>query len=73
VKGPPEWDPKVDGTRPGEFETDKQALAKLIDRYTRRPAGFEWPAHPFFGRMREEDWMRLGYLHLDHHLRQLGA
>ncbi len=26
--------------------------------------------HPFFGTMEHPDWMRWGYLHADHHLRQ---
>jgi hypothetical protein len=26
--------------------------------------------HPFFGSMQHTDWMRWGYLHADHHLRQ---
>jgi Protein of unknown function (DUF1569) len=73
VQGPPEWDPKAQGTQPKEFESDRKELKKLIDRYTKPPRGFEWPAHPFFGRMSHKDWMRLGYLHLDHHLRQFGA
>jgi hypothetical protein len=30
------------------------------------------PAHPIFGRMTEAEWMRWGYLHTDHHLRQFG-
>ena len=30
------------------------------------------PAHPMFGPMTPEDWMRWGYLHADHHLRQFG-
>ncbi len=30
------------------------------------------PSHPIFGRMTAADWMRLGYLHADHHLRQFG-
>jgi Protein of unknown function (DUF1569) len=29
-------------------------------------------AHPTFGRMSRADWMRWGYLHADHHLRQFG-
>jgi Protein of unknown function (DUF1569) len=29
-------------------------------------------AHPFFGQMSKADWMRWGYLHADHHLRQFG-
>ncbi len=28
--------------------------------------------HPMFGAMRHRDWMRWGYLHADHHLRQFG-
>jgi len=27
-------------------------------------------SHPFFGSMEHADWMRWGYLHADHHLRQ---
>ncbi len=30
------------------------------------------PSHPMFGPMMETDWMRWGYLHADHHLRQFG-
>jgi hypothetical protein len=30
------------------------------------------PTHPMFGPMTERDWMRWGYLHADHHLRQFG-
>ena len=30
------------------------------------------PSHPMFGPMTPEDWMRWGYLHADHHLRQFG-
>ncbi|HEX4576738.1 MAG TPA: DinB family protein [Edaphobacter sp.] len=30
------------------------------------------PTHPMFGPMTVEDWMRWGYLHADHHLRQFG-
>jgi hypothetical protein len=30
------------------------------------------PTHPMFGPMTEKDWMRWGYLHTDHHLRQFG-
>jgi hypothetical protein len=30
------------------------------------------PTHPMFGPMTAGDWMRWGYLHADHHLRQFG-
>ena len=29
--------------------------------------------HPFFGRMTGEEWDRLLWKHLDHHLRQFGV
>ncbi len=29
-------------------------------------------SHPIFGEMTAADWMRWGYLHADHHLRQFG-
>jgi hypothetical protein len=30
------------------------------------------PEHPMMGTMTTKDWMRWGYLHTDHHLRQFG-
>jgi|HubBroStandDraft_6_1064221.scaffolds.fasta_scaffold938884_1 Protein of unknown function (DUF1569) len=30
------------------------------------------PSHPMFGPMSAGDWMRWGYLHANHHLRQFG-
>jgi hypothetical protein len=29
-------------------------------------------SHPMFGAMSGDDWLRWGYLHADHHLRQFG-
>jgi hypothetical protein len=72
VKGPPEWDPDAAGSAPRQFEGDKTELRSLIDRFSRSPSNFPWPPHPFFGRMSQSEWFRLGYLHLDHHLRQFG-
>ncbi|WP_260706033.1 DUF1569 domain-containing protein [Edaphobacter flagellatus] len=35
--------------------------------------GTRWQeSHPIFGEMTAQDWMRWGYLHADHHLRQFG-
>jgi hypothetical protein len=69
----PELDQNIGGTPPGEFSVDLRELCELTNRFTRRPPDFEWRAHPHFGKMGDEDWMRLGYLHADHHLRQFGA
>jgi hypothetical protein len=69
----PELNQEVGGTPPREFAADVRDLAALIERFTRRPCDFEWRPHPHFGAMSERDWMRLGYLHTDHHFRQFGA
>ena len=73
VKTVPECDPKLGGTPPGQIENDLSELCKLIDRFTQQPAGSVWPQHPIFGPMSGKEWLRWGYLHADHHLRQFGA
>lgn len=69
----PEVDQLKSGTAPVGFEHDITELRTLLDRFTRRPQDFAWPTHPFLGQMSEREWMRLGYLHTDHHFRQFGA
>jgi hypothetical protein len=69
----PEVDPEKDGTPKGEFSADCRELLQLLDRFTRQPRDFAWQPHPIFGPMTDAEWMRWGYLHMDHHLRQFGA
>ena len=69
----PELDQHEGGTPPAGFESDMRALHELIDRFCLQPRDFEFQSHPHFGRMSEREWMRLAYLHTDHHLRQFGA
>jgi hypothetical protein len=70
---PRELDQQAKGAPTGEFASDLNELKRMVERYTRRPQDFEWPCHPYLGRMSEKEWMRLGYLHTDHHLRQFGT
>lgn len=69
----PELDQELNGTAPGIFEVDCQALVALIGRFTQRPREFEFRPHPMFLELTEWQWMRWGWLHTDHHLRQFGA
>lgn len=69
----PEIDQLVAGTRPAGFASDVQALEGLVRDVTAQPRGFEWQRHPIFGPLSDADWMRWGYLHMDHHLRQFGC
>jgi len=69
----PEMNQQLGGTKPREFDADVQELQTLIDRITQNEKDFQWGAHPLFGSMPDRDWLRWGYLHLDHHLRQFGV
>jgi hypothetical protein len=73
VKTVPECDPELGGTAPTELERDLIELRGLLERFTEQPPKFKWQPHPMFGRMTDKEWMRWGYLHMDHHLRQFGA
>ena len=69
----PEVDQDIGGTKPVDFQQDMNALVLLIEEFTEGRRGAEWNAHPIFGRLTEQEWMRWGYLHTDHHLRQFGV
>jgi hypothetical protein len=59
------------GTPPLEFEQDQ---ARLLETFARFCGCSELAAtHPMFGAMKRADWLRWGYLHADHHLRQFSA
>ena len=53
-----------------EFQVLTRAVVESMEAVAR---GTRYaPSHPMFGPMTPEDWMRWGYLHADHHLRQFG-
>jgi len=72
-KAVPELDQQIGGTSPVEFEADKRELLQLLERFARQPRDFQPQPHPHFGPLTDNEWMRLGYLHPDHHLRQFGV
>jgi prephenate dehydrogenase len=53
-----------------EFAVLVRAVVESMEAVARGPRYA--PSHPMFGPMSAEDWMRWGYLHADHHLRQFG-
>jgi hypothetical protein len=73
VKTRPEMDQEIGGTPPDDFEGDRRRLITLIERFTAHAKDAKFCPHPFFGDMSEAEWMRWGYLHCNHHLRQFGA
>jgi uncharacterized protein DUF1569 len=69
----PEIAQGLGGTCPVDFAADVAELVTLLEQLTTRERTFEWPPHPIFGRLSEKAWLRWGYLHGDHHLRQFGV
>ncbi len=56
------------------LDAERQRVMTLVDRFCAAgPAGAEGRTHSFFGPLSGDEWGRLMYKHLDHHLRQFGA
>ena len=70
VKTIPEVEQGVGGTPPAEFATDLSILLDSLETFMAHSG--KWPRHAIFGAMTASDWMRWGFLHADHHLRQFG-
>ncbi len=68
----PEVEQGAGGTPPGDFCRDRIELISAIERFAGANRTFEWGKHPAFGSLRDREWLRWGYLHTDHHLRQFG-
>ena len=68
----PEMDQFIGGRAPLEFEHDRQAVVALLERFSNPKRDFELGPHPLFGELTDPEWLRWGYLHVDHHLRQFG-
>jgi hypothetical protein len=70
----PEIDQLKGGTQPVDFAADVRQLALLLERFSTGERGrADGQMHPIFGRMSAAAWLRWGYLHMDHHLRQFGV
>jgi Protein of unknown function (DUF1569) len=57
-----------------DFETEKSNLIHALEHFFQgQEAGITNQPHTFFGRMSANEWARLQWLHLDHHLKQFGV
>lgn len=70
IAAPPEIRQQPGDARLGDFAANRDALLDKLDRFA--CADGPWPPHPIFGSLTRAEWMRWGYLHTDHHLRQFG-
>lgn len=69
---PAQVDPRRLGSRPGEFERDRERAIEGLQAVAQAPASAFPSSHGRFGPMSRRDWQRWGYKHTDHHLRQFG-
>jgi hypothetical protein len=62
------------GSTEFDFDGERSRLIAAIDGFVRQgPGGCTRIPHPFFGRLKAQEWAILMYKHVDHHLRQFGA
>ena len=73
IQGPPEVDQQIGGTPPRAFASDQIELVSLTEQFSVQTEHLASIKHPIFGKLTVEEWMRWGYLHMDHHLRQFGC
>jgi len=57
-----------------EFEASKNDLIQKFSRFSNEgKSAITVMNHPFWGKMTYEDWDKLMWKHMDHHLRQFGV
>jgi hypothetical protein len=71
IKTRPELEQGKGGTKPVGFDEDRTRLIAIFDQFCEAPPTADCP-HPMFGVLSLDEWMRWGWLHADHHLRQFG-
>jgi Protein of unknown function (DUF1569) len=73
VKTSPKADQMQDGTKPTNFENDKETLLFYLEKMSSLSEDFSWAAHFRFGTMNKKEWSVFTYKHFDHHLKQFGV
>ncbi len=67
-------DPGFIVTGPRDFAKEKARLTALVNRFCDEgSAAADGRIHSFLGRLSGDEWGRMMWKHLDHHLRQFGA
>jgi hypothetical protein len=56
---------------PEVFETEKNNLKTAVERFT--PSSSFVPENKLVGKFSKDEWGKLNYNHMDHHLRQFGS
>jgi len=70
IPAQPEFMEGTGGTSLGDFNEDKDKLMKLMRKMGELESLPTKPDHPVFSKLSLEQWQRLMYKHIDHHLWQ---
>lgn len=65
--------PQFKEIEPKDFTEEKERLEHLLSEFAKQRDKTDWQPHPTFGSLTKEQWGKMQYKHLDHHLRQFGA
>jgi hypothetical protein len=69
----PEVDPQRAGRKPADFLRDRDQVQTQMHRFIDAVHRGTMAKHAIFGPMSPREWLRWGWLHADHHLRQFSA
>ena len=56
-----------------DFQVEKEKLIADINEFEKKSTNLNWPDHPMFGKFTTDQWGKMQYKHLDHHLMQFGV
>jgi hypothetical protein len=73
IETAPEVNPHKLGSKPVNFDSDRDYLLRKIEDFINSPEPKELIGHPFFGKMTKAQWGKMVHAHLDHHLSQFGS
>ncbi len=65
--------PELIARKPTDLAAELDVLRDVVTRLAAIDEGNAWPRHPAFGKLSGDQWCRLTYRHLDHHLVQFGC
>ena len=56
-----------------DFANERETLLGLVHDFHKRKNQSKWPKHPVFGQFTADQYGKMNYKHLDHHLSQFGV
>lgn len=65
--------PNIKAKEEKDLHIEKPRLRQLVTDFYHCKTRTDWNPHPLFGRFTHEQWGKMQYKHLDHHLTQFGV